>query len=168
MQLWVKSAAFTDFDIKPCSVRLLLEHWYWTKLFEQSAEVNHHIQHSRTANGKQRHNLSWVCLFLHTLLSSPKNSPSLHAVGEIANMTLMPCSPLAPFEPRLSLLFCSFHIFLHSPYLSPCFDSFSDWLFCLSLSAYLHFSLWMYELDSDCKCCSLCGAEQFPKHLYQI
>lgn len=116
------------FSLTP-TLRLLPGHWHGAEQSEQSpVEVNHLSRHSCASNGKQTHNLS--CLFFFFLLFILK---SLRL--SIANLTLMPCSPLVLSELRLNLLSCSLHIFPHSHYLpdSPRFDSLSDAL-CLSVS----------------------------------
>lgn len=89
----------------------------------------------------------------HTYSSPPSHSqipPSIQALAQIANLTLMPCSALALSEPRLVLLPCSLHIFRHSPYLTdgPRFDSCTPYLtlsFCLSVSvpsSFLPIDVW--------------------------
>lgn len=95
------------------------------------------------------------CTHTHTQTysSPPSHSqipPSIHALAQIANLTLMPCSPLALSEPRLGLLSCSLHIFRHSPNLTdgPRFDSCAPYLtlsFCLSVfvpSSFLPIDVW--------------------------
>lgn len=75
--------SFTDSNNKLCTIRLQSGPGHradlW-RLSEQSAsEVNHLVQHSHKANGKQTHNLSRVCLCAPTLLScSSFSNPSIY------------------------------------------------------------------------------------------
>lgn len=74
--------------------------------------------------------------------SSPFHSqilPFIHSArAEIANLTLMPCSPLALLEPSLNQLCCSLHLFL----LSACLPDNPHF----SLNPYLAFSVFLYLL----------------------
>lgn len=109
---------------------------------------------------RNRHTICPEYAFVHPHSSPPSHSQipsSIYALAEIANLTLMPCSPLALSVPRLSLLYCSLHIFLHSPYLpdSPRFSSLTPYLtLCsvfLSLGVFrlLLFSCMLSELEQE-------------------
>lgn len=110
----------------------------WRQPEQSPAEVNHLHQHSCTANGKQTHNLSSVCLCAPTLLSSlscssptiyPRSSrdskPDTDALRSIRALPASVCS-IAPFtfpwKPSLLLLqpfYQPLSLSLPSPLLPP-------------------------------------------------
>lgn len=128
------------------SAGLLRGHRREAELFEQSAEVNHLNQHSCAVNGKQKRNLFRVHRFFSSVLCSTLSSlqipSSILALAEIASLTLVPCSPLAPTGPRPSRLSGSSHV--HPPLI---LSHSSLWLHIFFISAHLVSTL-------DVLCCS--------------
>lgn len=88
----------------------------WRHKLKQTISSNTHTQLMWS-----RHRIQPEYAFAHPRSSPPFHSqipPFIHsALAEIANLTLMPCSPLALSEPSLNLLCCSPSPF---PPLSPC------------------------------------------------